>query len=193
MTSPFEEVLKSHTVKIRQLALRVSRGYGGDQYVDDMVSAGQVALWGCYQRFDSNRLDESGFWLFARTRVRGAMYDALRSQDHLGRTGRKLVQKEQLETIPWATIQRVPFATLLDTPNDSDPHRDLLIKQDREFARRLISRLSPRKRKILHLYFVEERTQAEIGKLMEISEGRVSQIRIEAVAQLKEMVDNLEP
>jgi DNA-directed RNA polymerase specialized sigma24 family protein len=52
MTSPFEEVLKRHTVKIRQLALRISRGYGGDQYVDDLVSAGQVALWGCYQRFD---------------------------------------------------------------------------------------------------------------------------------------------
>jgi RNA polymerase sigma factor (sigma-70 family) len=128
--------------------------------------------------------------MFARARVKGSMYDALRSQDHLGRTGRRLVQKEQLETIPWATIQRVPFATLLDLPNEADPHRDFLIKQDREILRGLISRLPPRQRQILHWYFMEERPQAEIGRLMEISEGRVSQIRIEAVARLKAMVDN---
>lgn len=55
-----------------------------------------------------------------------------------------------------------------------------------------ISRLSEREQLILSLYYREELTMKEIAKVVGISLSRVSQIREETMAKLKNMLDHME-
>jgi RNA polymerase sigma factor for flagellar operon FliA len=189
MTLPFEEILKKNTHKIRCLAARLSGGRGGIQQVDELAAAGNLALWYCYRRFDTRRLQEDDFWMFAQRRVCGAMLDTLRKQDSIGRSGRKLALGGKLEKVPWAATQAVSLTEAAHLPSPSDPQRDLLDKCDCELARALVAGLSDRHRQVIHMYFVEEMTLAAIGKRLKISEGRVSQLRKRALALMRALVE----
>ena len=184
MTDSFEEMLKKHTYRIRCMAFRTSRGFGGVQQVDDLEAVGNAALWQCYQRFDTDRLPETDFWAYAQRRVLGAMMDALRKQDSVSRWGRLMLKANEVDRTPWATIHPVSLSAAKDVPSSSDPHSDLVTKCDCELARKLVSALSYRHQCVIHMYFVEEMRLIDIGARLGISESRVSQIKIEALSFL---------
>ena len=102
----FEEMFKRHAPKIRRVAVRLSRGFGGQQQVDELAAVGSVALWQCYQRFDAERMPEDAFWAYSNKRVQGAMLDTLRRQGHGGRAGQRMVKEDDLGDTPWALIPR---------------------------------------------------------------------------------------
>ncbi|MCC5909823.1 MAG: FliA/WhiG family RNA polymerase sigma factor [Clostridiaceae bacterium] len=54
-----------------------------------------------------------------------------------------------------------------------------------------IDRLPEREKKVISLYYYNELTYKEIGKVLEISESRVSQLHSKAIARLKSQVENL--
>lgn len=59
--------------------------------VEDLVSVGAIGLFDAFDRFDSSR--GIRFTTYAEHRVRGAMIDALRSDDSLSRTRRSLARR----------------------------------------------------------------------------------------------------
>jgi RNA polymerase sigma factor for flagellar operon FliA len=189
MTVSFEEVLKKHTVKIRGMASRLSRGFGGVQNVDDLASAGIVALWQCYQRFDSKRLPETDFWIYAQRRVQGSMFDSMRSRDHIGRRARKLVKEDEMEGLSWGAVHQVSMEKLRDLPSASDPHADLATKLEHVLVGKLLSKLPPRHQLVICMYFLENLTLRVVGKRLKITESRASQIKMKALAALKELAD----
>jgi RNA polymerase sigma factor for flagellar operon FliA len=99
-----------------------------------------------------------------------------------------MVREESIEGISWAALQRVPFETLLDVPNGTDPQKDLLHKLVGDQICQMVSKLPERQQKILRLYFQEDRSQAWISSRLNLSEGRISQLRIEAIDRLKVML-----
>ncbi len=57
--------------------------------------------------------------------------------------------------------------------------------EDRQLLVEAIRQLGERQRKVLVLYYFEELTLAEIGKILGVSESRICQIRTQAVLQLR--------
>jgi len=182
----FEEVFKKHTAKIRYLAFRVSRGFGGEQQLDELAAAGNLALWKCYQRFDSKRMSESDFWQYARRRVTGSMIDTLRSQGFVKRQQQNLDKSNALNRAPWAATQPVSIDSIKTLPSLSNPLEELMFKCDCNFARELVSELPPRLQYVIRMFYVENMPLAEIGDNLGVSDARICQLKLEALALMQE-------
>ena len=76
--------------------------------------------------------------------------------------------------------------TIAEMLGDDDHSIDVLV--DCESVRPLISALSPRDQRILHLRFFADKTQAEIGKELGISQMHVSRLLSRILADLREQV-----
>jgi len=67
---------------------------------------------------------------------------------------------------------------------------DKVEKQERiEIVARVLKRLEDVEQKVLHLYYVENLTFKEVGKVLGVSESRVCQIHHMAVFRLQKLVD----
>lgn len=77
-----------------------------------------------------------------------------------------------------------------------DPHAEnslaLLEKKDRKKnLMRLLDTLPEQHKLVLSLYYLEELTQKEIGKVLNVTESRVCQIRAEAISELRSRTNQL--
>jgi len=73
-----------------------------------------------------------------------------------------------------------------------DPQADLLAKERLVVLAKAIGRLNEREQMVLALYYQEELTLKEIGKILNVTEGRVCQIHARALAKLRELIGRLE-
>ncbi len=194
----------------RRLALRA----GSAHLADDLWSAGAMGLIDAAKRFDAERAVK--FETFAEHRIRGAMLDELRNLDHLPRRlraktdqvskakkklsttlGRDAAPDEvahelgvtveelgSLEQVGQPHVEIGPALKLVaaDLPADEAAER----KQRKERLTEAIATLPERLQMVLALYYVEEFTYREIGRLLEVSEARVCQLHNEAVGLLRE-------
>jgi RNA polymerase sigma factor FliA len=85
-----ERLLAHHLPLVRHLAGRMIRRLSVDVEVDDLVSAGTLGLIQAIEAFDPSR--GFAFSSFAAPRVRGAMLDELRRNDHVSRSIRRKVR-----------------------------------------------------------------------------------------------------
>jgi RNA polymerase sigma factor for flagellar operon FliA len=67
-----------------------------------------------------------------------------------------------------------------------EPHARVLIKDLVNKIAKLIKELTDREKLVLSLYYVEELTMKEIAQVMEITEGRVSQLHSQALKKLRD-------
>lgn len=79
------------------------------------------------------------------------------------------------------------------TPNspDEDPYYLCLQSELRDFLSKAIEELPERERQLLALYYKEELTMKEVGAVMGVGEGRVSQIHSAAMAKLRVRIREL--
>lgn len=78
----------------------------------------------------------------------------------------------------------------------SDGHRTvedkLMNDQMRAMLRRALEKLPEREAQVLQLYFVEELNVYEIGDILGVTTGRVSQIKKAAVTRLRDLIADME-
>lgn len=82
--------------------------------------------------------------------------------------------------------------SLLDSLVNETDKSALEMLENSEMARQLaeyIDRLSEKERLVISLYYYEELSQKEIAEVLEISEGRVSQLHSQALIKLKSSLD----
>lgn len=72
---------------VHHVARQLARGFATDADVDEMVSAGTLGLISALESFDVAR--GLAFSTYAVTRIRGAILDELRRQDHVPRSVRR--------------------------------------------------------------------------------------------------------
>ena len=65
------------------------------------------------------------------------------------------------------------------------PHEQVEENQNRRLLTEAIDKLPERERQVVALYYVEELTMKEIGKVLDITESRVSQLRTQAIVRLR--------
>jgi RNA polymerase sigma factor for flagellar operon FliA len=78
--------------------------------------------------------------------------------------------------------------TLIENLKDPKGKNPLEVLEESELARELAQRLdklSEKERLVVALYYYEELSQKEIAEVMELSEGRVSQLHSQALAKLR--------
>ena len=82
-----ERLLTQHLGLVHFVARQVARGLSVDADFDELVSAGAIGLVNALEAFDASR--GLAFSTFAAPRIRGAILDELRRQDHVPRSVRR--------------------------------------------------------------------------------------------------------
>jgi RNA polymerase sigma factor for flagellar operon FliA len=216
-----DRLVVAYAPMVRYIASRKVRELPSHCDLDDLASAGLVALLEAVDRFDPAK--GATFEQYAWTRVAGALLDELRKQDWASRSvrreGRRIERARDAffarnGTTPTESelaaelgitvgdlratvedIERSDLASLnapargadeatvteigetLEAPTGAHEPENALLGADRNAAvRAVIARLSERERHVLALVHVQELAGAEIGRMLGISESRVSQI-----------------
>jgi RNA polymerase sigma factor for flagellar operon FliA len=86
-----EEELNQHLGLVYHVARQLSRARAMDLELDELVSAGTIGLIEAFNNFDQSR--GLAFSTFAAPRIRGAMLDEMRRQDHVPRSVRRRVRE----------------------------------------------------------------------------------------------------
>jgi len=205
--------LQKHGGLIDRLARRLVARTGLHSAFDDLWSAGALGLLEAMRRFDSTK--GASFETFAEHRVRGAMLDELRRQDHLPRrlrnkTDEMLKTKQKLSTKLGREASVEEVAEEMDADLDEvsgvhaflEPHVPLdsvmaqLVSEDsvedpmlrKQALQRLtgaIARIPERLQLVLQLHYVEGLTYKEISGMLDVSEPRVCQLHADAINKVR--------
>ncbi len=80
--------------------------------------------------------------------------------------------------------------SLMETNNAFLPGHRLEARELAKIIAEILEQLSEKERLVIALYYYEELTQKEIAEVLELSEGRVSQLHSQALIKLKGKVQN---
>ncbi|GAC1347552.1 MAG: RNA polymerase sigma factor FliA [Myxococcales bacterium] len=207
-----EQRILAHRGLARQMALRMAGRLPSCVDLDDLIGAATLGLLDAVDRFDDSR--SIPFEAYARTRIQGAILDALRAEDHLSRRDRRKsreadraednlrhrIKREPTpdevhkvragvpRTLPhgmaFVSIEDADDALLADR-GPADAFAALATSQSHAQLRAAVSGLAERDRLILSLYYEQELTYREIGGILGVTESRICQLLRAAHTRLK--------
>jgi RNA polymerase sigma factor FliA len=189
LSAPDEQLIRDHMPLVKIIARRFSKRLPSSVAQDDLLGAGALGLIDSVVRRRGD--DESSFACYTRIRIRGAIFDELRSHDWLPRRSRAADQPEKEgPPRPVAVIHFDDLGTEADrTPVDrsltTNPLNALTQKRMATALRHELGQLPDRDRLVLHLHYFKGMRLKEIGRLLGVSEARISQIHHRALSQLK--------
>lgn len=165
------ELAAAHSEIVRAVVAQLRRFVPWRWDTDDLHGYGQLALLKALDEYKPGRSRKIEGYL--KCKVRFGILDSLRAVDHCRRKG-GVPRFAVLEAVP-PEIRQVPA------------------QQDREVLReetlRAVRRLPARLRSVVLLRYREEKTMAEIGEQLGLSQARVSQLHREAMLQLRQMLE----
>ena len=227
--------IKQYAPLVKYVAGKVAVGMPHNIEFDDLVGYGVFGLFDAIEKFDPDK--HVKFKTYAVTRIRGAIFDELRSTDWVPRSVRQksrevedavrrleaslgravtdneianemgLTIKDYQKTIlkisgtsilslndVWYTGEdndKVSIVDSIESPQGLNP--DIIVEKD-EIKRVIIeaiNELPEKEKKVLVLYYYEDLTLKEIGKVLEVTESRVSQLHTKAIMRLRAKLTNL--
>ena len=202
-----EQSIIERLPQVRLLAAQLHRRCPSQVLLEDLVSAGTMGLVDASHRFDPTR--NLKFKTLAEHRIRGAMLDYLRSFDPLPRAVRRFVRQreavlaglecsaseEEIAAAMEIPIERYRcLSQIANSPDvappdenarvpDVDPPAGYRLTLRREVSDAL-NRLPECERKIM-LALGEGYSVREISRDLEVTPGRVSQLRQRALVTLR--------
>ena len=96
-----------------------------------------------------------------------------------------------LDELLGAGSERGDSLTLIDTlqdPGATDPAQSVEVQETKALLARAIERLGEREKLLLVLYYYEGMTLAEIGRVLGVTESRISQMHTAAMLRLRTML-----
>jgi RNA polymerase sigma factor for flagellar operon FliA len=230
-----EMFVKQYAPLVKYVAGKVAVGMPHNVDFDDLVGFGVFGLIDAIEKFDPEK--HVKFKTYAVTRIRGAIFDELRSIDWVPRSvrqksreiedtvqrleanlGRSATDKEIADEMGISeedfqkTMMKVSGTSILSlndvwyTGEDNDtvsivdsiesPHSmnpDAIVEKE-EIKRvivQAISELPEKEKKVLVLYYYEDLTLKEIGKVLEVTESRISQLHTKAIMRLRTKLTNI--
>ncbi len=163
---------------VRQLARRLPANVPRE----DLLAAGVFGLVDSLRRNGGD--GGAAFEWYARTRIRGAIFDELRAQDWLSRRARA------------SGDVAACFVSFEDVANDDehglagadDPAQALESCHLLRTLARALEQLPDRERRVVARYYFEGARLKDIGTELGVSEPRISQILSRAIARLREIL-----
>lgn len=92
------------------------------------------------------------------------------------------------EDLPPDYLEKFSREDVLEEINEGNPLRMLVDMEFKDKLRQAIDQLPPKEKLVLSLYYFEELTMKEAGRVMELTESRVCQLHAQAVLRLRGMV-----
>jgi RNA polymerase sigma factor FliA len=203
-----EQLILSHLPQVRRIARRIRARLPRSVSLDDLVSTGVLGLISAIDRFD--RLQNAKLLTYAEYKIRGAILDSLRRLDWVPRKPRKRGKqiREAVEAAAQQLMRRPSdgevaarlgqtteefrqwqaglLALRMESVDDPKTMESLRVESDelKVLLRVAISKLPACERSVLHLHCYEELKSCEIAGILGLSEGRVSQIKTQAILRM---------
>ncbi len=92
------------------------------------------------------------------------------------------------EDLPPDYLERYSREDVLESINSDNPLNMLVDMEFKDKLKQAINQLPPKEKLVLSLYYYEELTMKEAGKVMDLTESRVCQLHAQAVLRLRGMV-----
>ncbi len=89
------------------------------------------------------------------------------------------------EQATFSNVDKQSILNLLDTCKINNPLNQLNIKSVKEVVTNAIEELPERQRLVLSLYYYEDLNLKEIGRILRVTESRVSQLHAQAISRLR--------
>ena len=161
------ELAESHLELVPPIARQILASLPPSFELDDLISVGYVGLLKAATNYDPARHNDTPFSAYARPVVRGAILDSVRRGKYVENTRAPLVEMPE---------------------SGASPEYEARLDQSRrgESVRRAIDGLGERHKIVVELYYgsAEMRLPA-VGERLGVSKSRASQLRREAVSQLR--------
>jgi RNA polymerase sigma factor for flagellar operon FliA len=199
-------LIESYMPLVYYLAHRRRRVTGSE--LNELVSAGALGLLHAVERFDPGMGFK--FSTYATRRIDGAMLDQLRQQAPVSRSmalvrrkiaaartqvesreGRRAREQEVVRELGVEPTQYRAWerdcvrAEVALSDQLEAPPADEELDHDADWVRGALGRLGPSHQKVIALAYFEGMSGKEIAQVLGVSESRVSQLRVRALAQLK--------
>ncbi len=230
-----EAIIVQYAPLVKYVAGKLAVNMPSNVDFDDLVGYGTFGLIDAVSKYNPNM--DVKFKTYAVTRIRGSIFDELRSLDwvprsvrqkakevdttvqilesHLGRvasedeiadymnvsvdelrktlvkiSGTSLLSLNEL----WSTgndNDKVSIQDSIESPSALQP--DVMIEKEeiKRVIAEAITELPDNEKKVLVLYYYEELTLKEIGKILEVTESRVSQLHTRAIVRLRGRLTNI--
>ncbi|HOZ73488.1 MAG TPA: RNA polymerase sigma factor WhiG [Spirochaetales bacterium] len=224
-----EAFIKQYAPLVKYVAGKVVANMPSSVEFDDLVGFGVFGLIDAIDKYDPDK--NVKFKTYAVTRIRGAIYDELRSIDWVPRSvrqktreieeaivqteaklGRPATDQEIAESLGlsddefsktmlkisstsilslndvWYTADESEHMTIgdsVESPGSMSPDSITEREEIRRVIVEAIQELPDKEKKVLVLYYYEELTLKEIGKVLEVTESRISQLHTKAILRLR--------
>lgn len=95
------------------------------------------------------------------------------------------------EDLPPDYMEKYSRQEIQEAINDGNPLALLVDMEFKDKVKKCIEVLPPKEKLVLSLYYYEELTMKETGKIMELTESRVCQLHAQAILRLRSLVKNV--
>lgn len=230
-----DSLIRQYAPLVKYVAGKVAVGMPQNVEFDDLVGYGVFGLFDAIEKFDPDK--HVKFKTYAVTRIRGAIFDELRSIDWVPRSvrqkgreieeavrklestlGRSATDQEVARELGmsdkdfekammrvsgtsilslndvWYTgddNDKVSIADSIESPQNLNPDTIVEKEEIKRVIVQSIQELPDKEKKVLVLYYYEDLTLKEIGKVLEVTESRVSQLHTKAIMRLKAKLTNI--
>lgn len=227
--------VKQYAPLVKYVAGKVAISMPHNVEFDDLVGFGVFGLFDAIEKFDPEK--HVKFKTYAVTRIRGAIFDELRSIDWVPRSvrqkskeiedavhrlesnlGRAATDKEIASELNmslkdfhsnmlkvsgtsmlslndvWYTGEdndKVSIVDSIEAPTSLNPETIVEKEEIKKVIVEAINELPEKEKKVLVLYYYEDLTLKEIGKVLDVTESRISQLHTKAIMRLKAKLTNL--
>jgi RNA polymerase sigma factor for flagellar operon FliA len=181
-----QQGVNAHLPLVLRVVRQLARRLPANVQRDDLIAAGICGLVDSLRRNGGD--GGAAFAWYARTRIRGAIFDELRAQDWLSRRARAAEPGQE----------KASFVSLEDVAGDGevrlglagsvDPSEMIEARSQQRALARALTRLPERERTIVSRYYLEGVKLKDIGAELGVSEPRVSQLLTRALTRLRDLL-----
>lgn len=185
------KMLAAHLPLVHQVVAPIARKVPANVLRDDLLAAGVSGLVDSLRKNGGD--GGNTFEWYARTRIRGAVLDELRAQDWLTRRARDAVDAAFLrdeadaDGVVFVGLDELSAAEEQDFLVNAAPDPESLCAamETRRSVARALDKLSERERKVIDMYYYDDKKFREISAELDVCEPRVSQLHARALDKLK--------
>ena len=210
-----EELIKENMPLVKSIARKFFIPGKGFEY-QDLVNSGVIGLIDAINKFDAEK--GAKFSSYSYIKIKSAILDEIRNQSPISKHNltkvnkyNRVVEKLQskllreptsyesnIDMLNIVSLNYVIFEDTNETVQDviSDreeeaPENIIEEEEKLEILSKAISNLNEREKLILSLYYYEDLNLKEIGKVLGVSESRVSQLHRKSIRNLRNKIKEL--
>jgi RNA polymerase sigma factor for flagellar operon FliA len=133
-----------------------------------------------------NGIEVSDIEIIEKLGITNDQYDSYMQAMEASRNSQSFIDKNDITEEGFSLTDNISY-------NDEVSHLDNMIDVEKvEHLAEFLKKLPEKKRLVIALYYYENLTFKEIGKLIDVTEGRVSQIHSEVIKELRVKINHYE-